>query len=52
MISCIITAISFSIIAHYCDNSAIIATILEVLKSNKTAHKILIADQKFKKISK
>ena len=36
---------------HYCDDSANIATISS-LKSNKTAHKILIAAQKFKKYSK
>ena len=43
-ISCIIIAISFSITAR-------IFTIAS-LKSNKTAHKILIAAQKFKKIKK
>ena len=50
MISCIISAISFSITRmYYYDDSATIATISEVLISNKIDHKILKAAQKFKK---
>ena len=51
-VSYIISAISFSITAH------IIVTIVQILqlfqkfKSNKTAHKILIAAQKLKKLIK
>ena len=37
---------------HYCDDSAKYCNYFKSLKSNKTAHKILIAAQKFKKIFK
>ena len=53
-VSCIISAISFSITAL---NIVTIVQILQLLyfkslKTNKTAHKILIAAQQFKKIIK
>ena len=48
----IINAISFSITAHIIVTLVQLLQKLQSLKSNKTAHKILIAAQKFKKIFK
>ena len=51
-VSCIISAISFSITARIVVTIVQILQLFQSLKSNKTAHKILIAAQKFKKIFK
>ena len=51
-VSCIISAISFSITTRIIVTMCKYCNYFKSLKSNKTAHKILIAAQKFKKIFK